>query len=216
MINHSFYSRAYRVVGDYTKAHEQLVAYEKHTAGDTDCRLEIAHLAFVQNNNDKVVTQLNRTAFKDVLDLPVVPLTEYIISTEKLGNSSQSMKLLVKVSERYKSDETLMSVVSNMLIQQENWNKLELLSTECYENGIKGMIYPLVLAKTRLGKLDEAYKLHIQPDENAEYGYLEIVSDLAIMFGNLELEQCCLRQMIAKYPTKDKENNLMKLISLSK
>lgn len=209
-------ARAYRVVGDYTKAHEQLVAYEKHTAGDTDCRLEIAHLAFVQNNNDKVVTQLNRTAFKDVLDLPVVPLTEYIISTEKLGNSSQSMKLLVKVSERYKSDETLMSVVSNMLIQQENWNKLELLSTECYENGIKGMIYPLVLAKTRLGKLDEAYKLHIQPDENAEYGYLEIVSDLAIMFGNLELAQYCLRQMIAKYPTKDKENNLMKLISLSK
>ncbi|AWW34029.1 glycosyl transferase [Mannheimia varigena] len=209
-------ARAYRVVGDYTKAHEQLVAYEKHTAGDTDCRLEIAHLAFVQNNNDKVVTQLNRTAFKDVLDLPVVPLTEYIISTEKLGNSSQSMKLLVKVSERYKSDETLMSVVSNMLIQQENWNKLELLSSECYENGIKGMIYPLVLAKTRLGKLDEAYKLHIQPDENAEYGYLEIVSDLAIMFGNLELAQYCLRQMIAKYPTKDKENNLMKLISLSK
>lgn len=126
------------------------------------------------------------------------------------------MKLLVKVSERYKSDETLMSVVSNMLIQQENWNKLELLSSECYENGIKGMIYPLVLAKTRLGKLDEAYKLHIQPDENAEYGYLEIVSDLAIMFGNLELAQYCLRQMIAKYPTKDKENNLMKLISLSK
>ncbi|MDD0823413.1 CDP-glycerol glycerophosphotransferase family protein [Mannheimia sp. AT1] len=209
-------ARAYRVVGDYTKAHEQLIAYEKHIAGDTDCRLEIAHLAFVQNNNDKVITQLNRTAFKDILDLPVTSLTEYIISTEKLGNSSESMKLLAKISERYKNDETLMSLVANMLIQQENWNKLELLSTECYENGMESMIYPLVLSKTRLGKLDEAYKLHIQPKENTEYGYLEVVSDLAIMFGNLELAQYCLRQMIAKYPTKDKENNLMKLISLSK
>lgn len=62
-------SRCLRNIWDVTGAYKYLTSYEKHTKNDVLCRVEIAQLAFLQENWDKVIYQI-QLAFKDLHDIP--------------------------------------------------------------------------------------------------------------------------------------------------
>lgn len=208
-------SRAYRKLNDFTSAHNQLVAYEKHTTNDIDCEIEIAHLAFTREHYEKVINQLDKTNI-DIIAFSAESLNEYLISLDKCSKGYQLEKC-ISLLEGYDCIESKSAmVVSNILIVQENWKKLEQFAMKYYSKDMPELIYPLVLSKARLGKLDEAYKLHIKPTENSEYGYFDIISEIAIQFEKFDLAKYCIQNMLSKFPTRNRESNLNKLIYLSK
>ncbi|MBL0524405.1 CDP-glycerol glycerophosphotransferase family protein [Aeromonas dhakensis] len=62
-------SRCLREQGLYNEAHHQLARYESHTRNDSQCREQIALLAFARGDMKKVIHQLEH-AYPDSLDIP--------------------------------------------------------------------------------------------------------------------------------------------------
>lgn len=206
-------SSAFRQIGQYSESHNQLVDYEKHINNDASCRIEIARLAFIQENYGKVITQLERASRGFIINLPEKVLIEFLVSLEKTEQTHKVSYLLNEIMDKRSS---AINALFFILIRRQNWKKIIELAEPLYSNLSKEVVYPLILAKMRMGLIDDAYKLYIKPTSDFPYEYWEIISDLAVLKNNSELASFCFQNMITLFPDRNKESNLQKLISLSR
>lgn len=206
-------ARAFRMLGQYDDCHNQLAQY---TNDDSDCHIEIAHLAFARQKYGKVLSQLAKASFGNFIYLPKYSLIEFLISLDKIDKLNELSELINEIIEKRGYDTDISLVIVNILVKYKEWKKILLLAPPLYEQRPEEVIYPLVLANVRIGLIKEAYKLHLKPTSDSLYEYWEIICDLALIQGDLELARYCLSNMIAIFPERNKEANLQNLISLSK
>ncbi len=96
-------SYCYQQMNKLNDAHRCLATYEQYIENDPQCRLKIARLAFLRQNWEKIITQLNK-ACSDITHLPDEHVYYYfmaLLHTEKYGeiyNDYQNLKSEIKNS----------------------------------------------------------------------------------------------------------------------
>ena len=94
-------AQSFRRLNDFKQAHQQLLAFEKHSFGNIDCRLEIAHLAYAQGNFSKTVSQLDRVLPSGMVKMPECTLYEYWDSLQKTGKQEPADLVLKQAKQRF-------------------------------------------------------------------------------------------------------------------
>lgn len=78
----------------------------------------------------------------------------------------------------------------------------------------KKFVYQIVLAHYRLGLINDAYALHIKPENSDFYDYWALIAELAFLKEDYDLAKYCYKGMISIFPDKDYKDNLIKLYNL--
>lgn len=206
---------AYRQLGEYDLAHEQLVSFEKHTAADRDCRLEIVELAFARGNFGKCVNQFER-----LLEDGYKPNNErfacYLEAVWQLQDYVKYISIFDRKeqSEMGQMDDRLKVWYIKSLSNIQNWDGVLEEANRLAVNDNADLAYELTLARYRLGRIDEAYQHHVQPNHTHCYEYWALIAEIAFLMSDCELEKYCYRGMIAIYPDRDKDRIMDKLSQL--
>lgn len=201
-------ARAYRKLGLFDKAHSQLVAFEKHSAGLFDLRLEIAKLALARQNYGKAITQLDKAFNNDIELMNEKILMKYLSALwldNKIPELDQKLSLAL---EHYPNNEILKVLSFNVAFKNNEWQNTlqiaEALSVQQKEN----LLYQICLSYYRLGKFDELEKCYVKPTIDHNYEYWELIAEFALLIGDEQLRKYCYRGMIAIFPNKNKQQNL--------
>ncbi|ELY5816475.1 CDP-glycerol glycerophosphotransferase family protein [Cronobacter turicensis] len=96
-------SYCYQQLNKLNEAHQCLVKYEKYIENDPQCRLKIARLAFLRQNWEKILTQLNK-ASADINHLPDEHLYYYGVALLRTGKFKEMYTLFGTLNEALKND----------------------------------------------------------------------------------------------------------------
>ncbi|EOL9051475.1 CDP-glycerol glycerophosphotransferase family protein [Cronobacter turicensis] len=96
-------SYCYQQLNKLNDAHQCLVKYEKYIENDPQCRLKIARLAFLRQNWEKILTQLNK-ASADIDHLPDEHLYYYAVALLRTGKLKEMYTLFGTLNEALKND----------------------------------------------------------------------------------------------------------------
>lgn len=96
-------SYCYQQLNKLNDAHQCLVKYEKYIENDPQCRLKIARLAFLRQNWEKILTQLNK-ASADIAHLPDEHLYYYGVALLRTGKFKEMYTLFGTLNEALKND----------------------------------------------------------------------------------------------------------------
>lgn len=96
-------SYCYQQLNKLNDAHQCLVKYEKHIENDPQCRLKIARLAFLRQNWEKILSQLNK-ASADIHHLPDEHLYYYCVALLRTGKFKEMYALFATLNESLRND----------------------------------------------------------------------------------------------------------------
>ncbi|EJY8341824.1 CDP-glycerol glycerophosphotransferase family protein, partial [Cronobacter sakazakii] len=96
-------SYCYQQLNKLNDAHQCLVKYEKYIENDPQCRLKIARLAFLRQNWEKILTQLNK-ASADVDHLPDEHLYYYCVALLRTDKYKELYTLYGTLSDALRND----------------------------------------------------------------------------------------------------------------
>ncbi|TCJ97900.1 CDP-glycerol glycerophosphotransferase (TagB/SpsB family) [Volucribacter psittacicida] len=210
-------ARAYRKLGNFSAAHIQLVAFEKHSAGLRNSRFEIALLAYEQKNYVKVISQLEKSLANgnNICLLPSEVLEKYIISLRK-QKSPNFRETLDEAILLYPNNELYQEYKILQSMEDRNWLDILQQSKSISFTLRNKLIFPIILAYYRLGEIEKAKQQYIVPNYQHPYEYWDLCLEIAQVFGDLEQQIYCLRGLTAIYPDKNKRENKEKLLALIK
>lgn len=203
-------ARAYREIGEYDLAHQQLVNFEKHTGNDTDCCLEIAKLAFAREHYGKCIDQYEKLMNLGYL-LTDVEQKQYL---DSMFLTAQYDKFLLYV-DKYGiiESEAYQQQIIQVLAHQKQWQRLnELFVAKPVLK--QTMIYEYALSQVRLGKFDKLDKAFPKPIYGDTYEYWRLMADIAMLNDNIALQKYCYKGMVAMFPERDRQKNLVIMMAL--
>ncbi|ELY5937165.1 CDP-glycerol glycerophosphotransferase family protein [Cronobacter malonaticus] len=96
-------SYCYQQLNKLNDAHQCLVKYEKHIENDPQCRLKIARLAFLRQNWEKILSQLNK-ASADINHLPDEHLYYYCLALLRTDKFKEMYTLFGTLNYALRSD----------------------------------------------------------------------------------------------------------------
>lgn len=206
------FAKAHRMLGAYDDAHAQLVEFEKHTGGDVDCRREIAKLAFARDNYGKCVDQFEKLIQSGYALDPSEQ--ERYLQAVYLARDFTKYEQLFAESDMTKHDDEAKIAYIKSLVNQQKWQEALTAADELSISAQPELAYELTLAKYRLGGVEEVYRPDIRLSTQDSYEYWQLISEIAFLMDDRELEKYCYRGMISIYPNKDKQANMDKLAGL--
>lgn len=207
-------AQAYRHLLEYQQAHNQLASFESHTKNDPRCRIEIARLAYSRDNYEKCIDQYYAAVNGNIKILPQSAIYEYILSLWNMDNIDAVVEMLPAMMELYPDNVEFRLIYIKILAHRSLWKDiLEELSKLEKENR-EDIIYLQILAKYRLGLIEEAYENSIKPTLDYPYEYWSLVGEIALLVEDTELAKYCYKGMIAIYPDQDISKNWVKFNSL--
>ncbi|WP_351118946.1 CDP-glycerol glycerophosphotransferase family protein [Psychrobacter sp. SMN/5/1215-MNA-CIBAN-0208] len=207
-------AEAYRNLSEFTKAHQQLANFETHTVNNPRCRIEIAQLAFARENYVKAINQYNLAVNEDIKLLPEAAIWQYVLSHWHMEHIQKLATMLPEIISLYPINSNFKLLYTRVLAEQSKWEEVLVQASDLRDIYQPEIVYPLTLAKYRLGFIDEAYKTCIKPNNQHSYKYWKLISEIALLVEDIELAKYCCRGMIAIYPSNDISENWSKLNSL--
>lgn len=130
---------------------------------------------------------------------------------------SDVVQKLFELLQKHQTDnlDNLKIYLINILVSQKSWQHLN----EIFANQPalqKSMTYEYGLTQCRLGNFYGLDKKLPKPEFGHSYEYWQLMAEIALLNDNVKLQKHCYRGMIAFYPERDKDENSIKLITLSK
>ncbi|MFC0820943.1 CDP-glycerol glycerophosphotransferase family protein [Moraxella marmotae] len=206
-------ARANRELLNYEQAHQCLIDFEKHTKNDFSCRIEIAHLAFDKQDYKKCINQFNQAVSSEITYLK--PNYQIQLATALL-HSKQYDELAKFIDlEKDLDNQELKIILVHYYQAKEDWYSLLALAETLTVESQLSVLYPISLAKYRLGMFDKLYNNLVKPTIEHSYSYWQLISELAILMGDKDLLKYCYRGIIAIYPKENKQQYLEKLQALN-
>ena len=197
-------AQAYRHLLDYNNANQQLANFEAHTVNYPRCRIEIARLAFVRGNYEKTISQYEK-AVDDIALLPEFSIEQYLKSLWQMNYTEKLLDTLSLVMSTYPDNQKFSIMHIEALAKEEQWSEV-LNEASKYEQDMQSeIVYPVTLARYRLGLIKEAYDNSIKPTAKDKYTYWDLIGELAFLEDDLMLSKYCYKMIIALFPEhKDK------------
>ncbi|WP_426712163.1 CDP-glycerol glycerophosphotransferase family protein [Cronobacter muytjensii] len=115
-------SWCYQQLNKLNEAHQCLVKYEKHIENDPQCRLKIARLAFLRQNWEKILTQLNK-ACTDVARLPDEHLYYYCVALLRTGKYAEMYALYGTLNSALKNDIRFLKIYAQACLALKKTNE---------------------------------------------------------------------------------------------
>ncbi|ELY2853226.1 CDP-glycerol glycerophosphotransferase family protein [Cronobacter dublinensis] len=115
-------SYCYQQLNKLNDAHQCLVKYEKYIENDPQCRLKIARLAFLRQNWEKILTQLNK-ACADIDHLPDEHLYYYCVALLRTGKSAEIYALFATLNSALKNDLRFLKVYAQACLTLKKTNE---------------------------------------------------------------------------------------------
>ncbi|EQA5719224.1 CDP-glycerol glycerophosphotransferase family protein [Cronobacter dublinensis] len=115
-------SYCYQQLNKLGDAHQCLVKYEKYIENDPQCRLKIARLAFLRQNWEKIITQLNK-ACADIDHLPDEHLYYYCMALLRTGKSAEIYALFATLNSALKNDVRFLKVYAQACLALKKTNE---------------------------------------------------------------------------------------------
>ncbi len=115
-------SYCYQQLNKLNDAHQCLVKYEKYIENDPQCRLKIARLAFLRQNWEKILTQLNK-ACADIDHLPDEHLYYYCMALLRTGKSAEIYALFATLNSALKNDVRFLKVYAQACLALKKTNE---------------------------------------------------------------------------------------------
>lgn len=203
-------SKAYRNLGEYDLAHQELVNFEKHTRDDADCRLAIAELAFVREHYAKSISQFEKLVERGY----PFSQTQHYEYLAAVYHHKDFVKFIELYDKTNSDNEQLKTWYVKALVETNQWDAVLTFINQHDFSSNTDLKYEHTLAFYRMGLIEEAYQVITKPVLADSYAYWELVAELALLMGDRELERYCYRGMIAIYPTRSKQVNMDKFLSL--
>ena len=208
-------AQAYRHLSKYAEAHQHLVDFEKHTAHNINCRIEIARLAFARENYGKCINQYEQAVNGTIEILSEKAVAQYLLSHWNMSNFEELVEILPAIIARYPSNQEFRKLYILSLIEQSRWVEV-IEEFSKVEIEYQAELNPFVtLANYRLGKINEAYSTLRTPNIGDSYEYWELVSEIALIMEDTKLVKYCYKMMIAIFPKIKKYETIQKLLQLS-
>lgn len=207
-------AKAYRNLSKFAEAHQQLADFETHTTNNSICRIEIAKLAFARDNYGKCIDQYESTVNGDIHLLPETAIWQYVLSHWNLHQIEELVTVLPEFIRLYPNNIDFKLLFMKALAEQSQWEAILKQASLLNKEQNTDVIYPVTLAKYRLGHIDEAYQNSIKPTNQHSYKYWSLIAEIALLVEDFELAKDCYKGMIAIYPNNDNADNWTKLNSL--
>lgn len=207
-------AQAYRHLEEYSKAHQQLIDFESHSANNINCRIEIARLAFSRENYEKCINQYEQAVNGAINILSENAILQYLFSHWHMGNIEKLVDILPDIIVTYPDTIEFNKLYIRVLTEQFKWIEVieEYSKIELEQRA--ELIYPIILAKYRLGLIDEAYNDSVKPTIEHSYEYWSLIGEIALLVEDIELAKYCYKGMIAIYPEHDSSKNWIRFDSL--
>lgn len=193
-------AKAYRKLGDFDEAHQQLVNYEKHSKSDSACHLEIALLAFSRSDYLKASKQFEQ-AFPNCIDLPQEIALMYlhslrkskqldlacVISQRLIDNNIQNTEILLEAGE-------IFSLTSSWDMVISIWPQLVNKSPDAP--------YRIALAFRMLGDIESAQNWLDNADtrQPCSIDEWQLKAEIAYLNGHWQLAAICWKELLRLYP----------------
>ncbi len=192
-------AKAYRELGEYDAAHQQLVNYEKHTKSDNACRLEIALLAFSRGDYKKASKQFEYV-YPDYNALPQNIGTMYLHSLRKTNQLELACDIALSLLSKEKNIDTLIEAGELFLLTAkweiiiDIWSQLIDVSPDAP--------YKIALAFRMLGNIETAQQLLDNPTTRQPCSIDEwlLKAELAHLNECWQLAAVCWRELLRLYP----------------
>lgn len=207
-------AQAYRHLLEYAEAHKQLADFESHSINNARCRVEIARLAFARENYLKCINQYEQTVNGDINLLPESAIWNYLLSNWNLERIEELIELLPEIMNIYPNNLDFKSLYFRALAEESQWTVILEQASLLKKEQQAEIIYPLTLAKYRMGFIDQAYQDCMKPTNNHFYEYWSLIAEIAELVEDFELAKYCYKGMIAIYPNNNSMDSWNKLHNL--
>lgn len=194
-------AKACREINDLMLSHKYLVAYEKHTADDYECRTEIAYLAYLQKNYKKVVSQINRAYGDNLLFLPKDLLDSYLKSLYELGELDSCFSYLNVLEDQDNLSLSLLNLKLSIWRIRGDWNHILSYKNEIMKNNdLIEHLFTLFLSYYELGNYEKALgfgrdiEQYIQKDDL--FDYYQKFGDMSILNNDWYTADLVLRKSL--------------------
>ncbi|WED79363.1 CDP-glycerol glycerophosphotransferase family protein [Aeromonas allosaccharophila] len=199
-------AQAYRELGEFDAAHQQLLGFEKHTKSDSTCRREIALLAFARNDFTKAYRQLAQ-AFPNRNDLPLSMVAIYLKSLRMAKQLDSAIDMVTWLLANHPADLNIMTEAGKIVLMAERWD----MAADIWPSLI-GVLddapYKLALALRMLGEIEPAQKYldnsSTRPPCNMDEWILK--AEVAHLNGRWQQAAMCWRELLRLYPTQAPEH----------
>ncbi|MEN3030190.1 CDP-glycerol glycerophosphotransferase family protein [Chromobacterium amazonense] len=157
-------ARCYRELGQLNLAHLQLVAYEKHTANDPQCREHIALLAQARGQWDKVVNQLQK-AYAPLTDMPQPLAPVYVQGLRQLNKGKEAEQAVAQWRDLWPDNLVLRQHAVELMLENQCWEEAMLLLPTRFtssQDALRLALLPRISTLRSNGKLTQAETLFAQ------------------------------------------------------
>lgn len=199
-------AQAYRELGDFDAAHQQLLGFEKHTKSDSACRREIAQLAFAKGDFTKAHKQL-ALAFPSNSDLPLSMAVIYLKSLRKAKQLDLAIETATWLLANFQNDVNIMTEAGKIVLMAERWDMVaDIWSSLIGE--LDDAPYKLALALRMLGDIESAQKYLDNSDTRKPCNMDEWIlkAEVAHLNGRWQQAAMCWRELLRLYPTQAPEH----------
>ena len=202
-------AQAYRELGDFDAAHQQLLGFEKHTKSDSACRREIAQLAFARGDFAKAHKQL-ALAFPSNSDLPLSMAVIYLKSLRKTKQLDLASETATWLLANYQNDVNITTEAGKIALAAQRWD----MAADIWPSLI-GVLddapYKLALALRMLGEIDSAQKYLDNSDTRTPCNMDEWIlkAEVAHLNGRWQQAAMCWRELLRLYPTQGEIVNIL-------
>ena len=207
-------AQAYRHLSKYVEAHQYLVDFEGHTAHNITCRIEIARLAFSRENYSKCISQYEQAVNGTIEILSEKAILQYVLSYWNMDDIKELVKILPDIIVRYPNNKEFRKLYILSLVEQSRWIEVIEEFSKAELDDKAELNYSVILAKYRLGQIDEAYSTLRTPNTEDPYEYWELVSEIGLIMEDTDLVRYCYKMMIAIFPNIHKYETIQKLLQL--
>jgi len=194
-------AQAYRELGDFDAAHQQLLGFEKHTKSDSACRREIAQLAFAKGDFTKAHKQLAQ-AFPSNSDLPLSMAVIYLKSLRKAKQLDLAIETAIWLLANFQNDENITTEAGKIALAAQRWD----MAADIWSSLI-GVLddapYKLALVLRMLGEIESAQKYLDNANTRKPCNMDEWIlkAEIAHLNGRWQQAAMCWRELLRLYPT---------------
>ena len=194
-------ARAYRELGDFDAAHQQLLGYEKHTKSDSTCRQEIALLAFARGDFTKAYKQL-ALAFPNLQDLPLSLAATYLKSLRKAKQLNLAIDMAVWLRANHQTDVNIMTEAGKIALMAKQWEMVADIWPSLI-GVLDDAPYKLALALRMLGDIESAQKYLDDSNTRLPCCMDEWIlkAEIAQLNGRWQQAAMCWRELLRLYPS---------------
>lgn len=175
------------------QAHKYLVSYESYCKNDPSCRIAIARLAKLRNDDEKLFTQMNRAFEDNLLLIPEDLVTNYLRVLARQKNIVAEETLLIQFREKYPQSQEIALYKAEKLYRSNEWQALANLLIEYIYNSEQAM-YLYALALCRLGQSEDAQNVLNMIPKQDSFKYWKLVAEVA----ELKKDKVLLKYSIEK------------------